>query len=162
MTYRADLDALVARHAALELEVSQKQRELAQTAALLAEARQVDQAACHFDRAPSIQRRQQRHLIVGALAVALGGGAVLGYATESSAEPAMRPEARAAELTQRVSAAVQRADRRLAEYDALREMGLVAKAEVLAQRRAKRAGVPIANGAYLVREELSLAAEHQR
>lgn len=39
MTYRADLDALAARHAALETEVAQKTRELDQAARLLDEAK---------------------------------------------------------------------------------------------------------------------------
>ena len=39
MTYRSDLDALAARHAALETEVANRQRDLAQTREMLDEAR---------------------------------------------------------------------------------------------------------------------------
>jgi hypothetical protein len=164
MTYRDDLDALAARHAALEAEVARKQRELAEVASLLAEAKRVDQAEAHFARAPVLRRRQRRHLIVGALAAVLASGGALGYAASLEPEPAVDgpclPHSAAAARA-RAQQAAERADRRLAAYEALQQIGLTAKKDAVAKQRAEQAGVPFDQ--YLYREELaSLAREHER
>lgn len=167
MTYRDDLDALAARHAALESEVARKQRELAEVTSLLAEAKQVDQAEAHFSRAPVLRRRQRRHLLVGALAAVLASGAALGYASSLKAEDP-HADARAALIFERAEAvaaraqqAAERADRRLAAYEALKEIGLTAKADAMAKKRARRTGVPFEQYVYRA-EYASLAREQQR
>lgn len=166
MTYRDDFDALSARHAVLQSEVARKQRELAEVTTLLAEAQQVDQAEAHFSTAPVLRRRQRRHLFAGALIALLASVAVLGSMSASSAEPA--EDTRAASIADNVSSAAARtwkaaelADRRKAAYEALQQIGLTAKEDVVARRRAKKAGVPFDQ--YLYREELaSLSRKHQR
>jgi hypothetical protein len=77
MAYRDDLAALTARHATLQAELRHRQRELAGVAALIAEARRLDQAETYFERAPALRRRARRHLAAAALvAIALTGGAL--------------------------------------------------------------------------------------
>jgi hypothetical protein len=162
MTYRDDLDALAARHAALESEVARKQRELAEVTSLLAEATQVDQAEAHISRAPVLQRRQRRHLMVGALAAVLASGGALGYASSlerAASEAAARAAVAAA--TARAQQAAVRADRRLAAYEALKQIGLTATEDAVAQKRARRAGVPFEQYVYRA-EYASLAREQKR
>jgi hypothetical protein len=91
MSYRDDLDALTARQASLEAELGRKQRELAQVTGLIAEARQVEQAESHFERAPDLRRSQKLHLVVGALVLTLGSGAAVGAAAATAEAP--RPQA---------------------------------------------------------------------
>ena len=165
MTYRDDLDALSARHSALQSEVARKQRELAEVTTLLAEAQQVDQAEAHFSTAPVLRRRQRRHLFAGALIALLASGAVLGSMASSSPEPGADTQAAIADNVSSAAArtwkAAELADRRKAAYEALKQIGLTAKEDVVARRRAKKAGVPFDQ--YLYREELaSLSRKHQR
>jgi D-serine deaminase-like pyridoxal phosphate-dependent protein len=163
MTYRDDLDALAARHAALETEVARKRRELDEVASMLVEAHRIDKAEAHFARPPAARRRHGRYLVLGALvAMGIGSGAAMSAVAGTTAE-ASTPRAGAADKMIAVHAwtAAQRAERRKAAYDALQEIGLTAKADAAAKKRAKRAGVPFDQ--YLFREELaSLTGEHKR
>ncbi|HWU88926.1 MAG TPA: hypothetical protein VN253_16785, partial [Kofleriaceae bacterium] len=160
-----DLDALAARHAALEAEVARKQRELDEVTALLAEARRVDQAEAHFARAPALRRRQWRHLIAGALVAGLASGAALGAMSGPLAEASTPGRAAAARdaasfIAVHTWTAAQRADRRKAVQEALQQLRS-AKDDAAARKRAKTAGRPF--DPYLYREELaSLAREHER
>ncbi len=128
MTYRADLDAHTARHTNHQLESRRKQRELAEVAGMLAEARHLDQAERYFDRAPELRRRERRHLLAGALAVTLCMGTGLGYATSAAATPridAVHPLQAAAAKLDAMRASHERAQRLTAELEALRVLGLI-------------------------------------
>lgn len=128
MTYRDDLAALTARHATLQLEIGRKQRELAEVAGMLAEARHLEQAESYFDRAPELRRRERRHLLAGALAVTLCLGTGLGYATAATAD--LRPDVgqtmqSAIAKLDEMRASHERAQRLKAEIEALKVLGLI-------------------------------------
>jgi hypothetical protein len=128
MSYRDDLDALTARHTNLQLEIGRKQRELAEVAGMLVEARRLDQAECYFDRAPELRRRERRHLLAGALAVTLCMGTGLGYATSAAASAgidAAHPVQEAIVKIDALRAKHERAQRLTAEIEALRVLGLI-------------------------------------
>lgn len=123
MTYRDDAAALAARHATLQAELGQKQRELDEAALMLADARRVEQAASYFERAPELRRRQWRHLGLAAVVVVLVGGGALAAAA-SAAKQARQVEAQEQEtrLVRIRSTLAARADaqRLQAELEALR------------------------------------------
>lgn len=121
MSYRDDLDALAARHAALEVEIAAKERELAAVASMLAEARRLDRAAEHFAHAPVKRRRSERRILAAAFGVGLACCAAVGYA--STTECAERPEISISELTGRISAVIAGIDRDRAAFDALKVIG---------------------------------------
>ena len=127
MTYRADVDALTARQATLQVELGRKQRELAEVSGMLDEARQVRRAEDHFARAPDLWRRQRSHLLVGALVVVLGSGVALGAAaaSEVDARRATAEELHGRLVRIRNNRASQEQSQRLqAELEALRVLGL--------------------------------------
>ena len=141
MTYRDDLDALTARHAALQVDVAKKQRELAEVGALLAEARRVDQAETHFARQPALRRRQRRHLIAGALIALVAGGAALGATSAQSDAGVCHMSLHTNEWTAAVTRAriaAAEAERRIAVREALDRI-LASSREAAAARRAARA-----------------------
>jgi hypothetical protein len=127
MTYRADLDALVARHATLQAEIARKQRELAEVAGMIAETRQLEQAESYFAHAPDLRRRQLRHLAAGVLAVTMISGAAIGSAaTDEDSLPTVGEAVQAA--VARVDAIQARREawhRLAAEVEALRVCGLM-------------------------------------
>jgi hypothetical protein len=129
MTYRDDHAALTARHTNLLLEIGRKQRELAEVAGMLAEARHLEQAESYFDRAPELRRRERRHLLAGALAVTLCLGTGLGYATAAAAADARPDVGQALQRTiaklDAVRASHERDQRLKAEVEALKVLGLI-------------------------------------
>ena len=128
MTYRDDLDALTARHTSLQLELGQKQRELAEVAGMLVEARRLEQAESHFDRLPALHRRERRHALAGALAVTLCLGAGLGYATTAAADSRVDADPMLQRMVAKVEAVRvkhERAQRLKAEIEALQVLGLI-------------------------------------
>jgi len=129
MTYRDDLEALTARQASLQAELTRKQRELAHVTGLLAEARGVEQAEAYFERAPDLRRSPRRHLAVGALVMTLGSGALVGAASAADEGSHHRTTQEAVERSvARLEAHRARHEqtRRLAaELDALRTLHLI-------------------------------------
>jgi hypothetical protein len=127
MTYRADVDALTARQAALQAELDRKQRELTEISGMLDEARNVRKAEDYFARAPDLWRRQRRRLLTGALIAVLGGGMALGAAAaaEADAHRATADELRGRLVRIRDHHTAQAQSQRFqAELEALRALGL--------------------------------------
>lgn len=120
MSYRDDLDALAARHAALEIEIAQKERELAAVAALLADARRVDRAATHFETAPLRRRRSERRILAAALGVGLACSAAVGYGSTRDTDVLPHTHISISELTGHISAALAQVDREYAVREAHR------------------------------------------
>ena len=78
MAYRSDLDALQARHVALEAEVADKTRARDEVARLLADARALEAAARELAEGPARRRRRGRLIAAAVTVLALVAGAV-GY-----------------------------------------------------------------------------------
>jgi hypothetical protein len=78
MAYRSDLDALQARHVALEAEVADKTRARDEVARMLADARAIEEAARELTEGPARRRRRWRLAAAAATALVLVAGAV-GY-----------------------------------------------------------------------------------
>ncbi len=128
MTYRDDLEALAARQASLQADVDRKQRELADVRGMLAEARRVEQAESELDRAPDLRRHARRQLAIGALLVTLGTGAGVGAAATTDASSSETASAEVRGMLVRVRTtrhSLQQAERRRAEFEALRALGLI-------------------------------------
>jgi len=91
MAYRRDLDALEARHAALDAEVAAKRRERDQVGEMLHDAHEKERAAivqADIDAGgPEWRRRRVIHIVIGVLAVVvLGLGLVRLFVIRSPAK----------------------------------------------------------------------------
>jgi hypothetical protein len=151
MTYRDNADAIAARHATLTAELAQKQRELDEVTAMLADVRRADQAESYFERAPDLRRRQKHHLAAAGLILALFCGGALGAevsaAKHSHRVQAVEQEARLVRIRS-TQATRESAQRLRAEIEALRALGGPLAEARLGQAAPVRAA--------------SAAAEHER
>jgi hypothetical protein len=150
MSYRANLDALAARHAALARDLTAKQRELRELTALIAEARQLDEAEAWLCAPPASRRRRARRTAATAIALVLvvTGGL---WAVGGSPQPATARDACAA----RAAEAIGRAELAAARHEALRAAGALPATARATERRAHDQHLTLPQ--YLLRQELARA-----